>query len=110
MAGALLAGTVAVALGGFGKVALWFAPIYLLGVIGVRPQPETRSRGLPDCGMGKMQSRYASRPRTIYGNLSKGQFKASPRTIDVCSRWWLLQRRGTILGDELRADTWPPTE
>lgn len=48
MAGALLAGTLAVALGGFGKVALWFAPIYLLGVIGVLFLPETRGRGLPD--------------------------------------------------------------
>ncbi|PLZ00240.1 MFS transporter [Burkholderia sp. WAC0059] len=48
MAGAMAAGTLAAALGGFGKVALWFAPVYLLGVIAVLFLPETLGRGLPD--------------------------------------------------------------
>ncbi|SDC89397.1 MFS transporter [Paraburkholderia lycopersici] len=48
MAGAIAAGTLAAALGGFGKVALWFAPIYLLGVVAVWFLPETRGKGLPD--------------------------------------------------------------
>ncbi|TDV39397.1 putative MFS family arabinose efflux permease [Paraburkholderia caballeronis] len=48
MAGAIVAGTLAAALGGFGKVALWFAPIYLLGVVAVLFLPETRGKGLPD--------------------------------------------------------------
>ncbi|CAN7302093.1 MFS transporter [Caballeronia sp. LjRoot31] len=48
MAGAITAGTLAAALGGFGKVAVWFAPIYLLGVVAMLFLPETRGRGLPD--------------------------------------------------------------
>ena len=48
MAGAIVAGTLAAALGGFGKVALWFAPISLLGVVAVLFLPETRGKGLPD--------------------------------------------------------------
>lgn len=48
MAGAIAASTLAAALGGMGKVALWFAPIYLLGAVAVLFLPETRGKGLPD--------------------------------------------------------------
>lgn len=48
MAGAIAAGTLAAALGGFGKIALWFAPVYLLGVVAMLFLPETRGKGLPD--------------------------------------------------------------
>jgi MFS family permease len=48
MIGAITAGTLAAALGGFGKVAVYFAPIYFLGVIAVLWLPETRGKGLPD--------------------------------------------------------------
>ena len=36
------------ALGGFGKVAVYFAPIYLIGILAVLWLPETRGKGLPD--------------------------------------------------------------
>ena len=40
--------SLAAALGGFGKVAVYFAPIYLLGILAVLWLPETRGKGLPD--------------------------------------------------------------
>ncbi|WP_438391782.1 MFS transporter [Caballeronia sp. DA-9] len=48
MIGAIAAGTLAAALGGFGKVAIWFAPVYLIGVVAMLFLPETRGKGLPD--------------------------------------------------------------
>ncbi len=48
MIGAITAGTLAAMLGGFDKVAVYFAPIYLLGIVGMLFLPETRGKGLPD--------------------------------------------------------------
>lgn len=48
MIGAVTAGTLAAALGGFDKVAVYFAPLYVLGILGVLVLPETRGQGLPD--------------------------------------------------------------
>src|ERR1700759_1450005 len=48
MIGSITAGTLAAALGGFGKVAVYFAPIDFLGIIAVLGLPETRGKGLPD--------------------------------------------------------------
>ena len=48
MIGAITAGSLAAALGGFGKVAVYFAPIYLIGIFAVLWLPETRGTGLPD--------------------------------------------------------------
>ncbi|HYZ52871.1 MAG TPA: MFS transporter [Streptosporangiaceae bacterium] len=47
MIGSIASGSVAVALGGFGKAAAIFTPIYLIGVIAILFLPETRGRGLP---------------------------------------------------------------
>ncbi len=47
MIGSISAGSLAAALGGF-KVAVWFAPIYLVGIVAVLLLPETRGKGLPD--------------------------------------------------------------
>jgi hypothetical protein len=40
--------SLAAALGGFGKVAVYFTPIYLVGILAVLWLPETRGKGLPD--------------------------------------------------------------
>lgn len=48
MVGAVMAGSLASLLGGFDKVAIWFALFYLLGFIGLFYLPETRGKGLPD--------------------------------------------------------------
>ncbi|HHT0369220.1 TPA: MFS transporter [Raoultella planticola] len=48
MVGAVMAGSLAALLGGFDKVAIWFALFYLVGFIGLFYLPETRGKGLPD--------------------------------------------------------------
>jgi MFS family permease len=48
MIGSIASGTVATALGGFGKAAAIFTPIYLVGVVAIFFLPETRGQGLPD--------------------------------------------------------------
>lgn len=48
MIGAITAGSLAAALGDFGKVAVYFAPIYLIGIFALLWLPETRGKGLPD--------------------------------------------------------------
>lgn len=48
MIGAVTVGTLASMLGGFGKAAVFFAPVYLLGMVGIWLLPETRGQGLPD--------------------------------------------------------------
>jgi MFS family permease len=48
MIGSIVAGSLAAALGGFGKVAVYFAPIYIIGILAVLWLPETRGQGLPD--------------------------------------------------------------
>jgi len=47
MIGSITAGSLAAALGGF-RVAVYFAPIYLVGIVAVLLLPETRGKGLPD--------------------------------------------------------------
>jgi MFS family permease len=48
MLGSIASGTVATALGGFGKAAAIFTPIYLIGVVAIFFLPETRGKGLPE--------------------------------------------------------------
>lgn len=48
MIGSIASGTVATALGGFGKAAAVFAPIYLIGLVAVFFLPETRGQSLPE--------------------------------------------------------------
>jgi MFS family permease len=48
MIGSITAGSLATALGGFGKVAVYFTPIYLVGIVAVLLLPETLGKGLPD--------------------------------------------------------------
>jgi hypothetical protein len=48
MAGAVLTGTLASALGGFGRAAAIFAPIYLVGILAVLFLPETKGEPLPE--------------------------------------------------------------
>jgi MFS family permease len=48
MLGAITAGTLVTILGGFDKVVLYFAPVYLLGIVGLFLLPETRGKSLPD--------------------------------------------------------------
>jgi MFS family permease len=48
MIGSIASGTVATALGGFGKAAAVFTPIYLIGIVAVFFLPETRGRSLPE--------------------------------------------------------------
>lgn len=48
MIGSVASGTVATALGGFGKAAAIFTPIYLVGVVAIFFLPETRGQGLPE--------------------------------------------------------------
>jgi hypothetical protein len=47
MVGAVLTGTLATALGGFGRAAAIVAPIYLIGMIAVFFLPETKGEPLP---------------------------------------------------------------
>jgi hypothetical protein len=48
MAGSIVSGSLASAIGGFGRTAAAFAPLYLIGLAAVLFLPETRGRGLPD--------------------------------------------------------------
>jgi MFS family permease len=48
MIGSIASGTVASALGGFGKAAAVFTPIYLIGVVAIFFLPETRGQELPE--------------------------------------------------------------
>jgi MFS family permease len=48
MAGAVLIGSLTSAVGGFGRAAAIFTPIYLLGMLAVRFLPETKGKPLPD--------------------------------------------------------------
>ncbi|HEX3786401.1 MAG TPA: MFS transporter [Pseudonocardiaceae bacterium] len=48
MVGAVLTGTLASAVGGFGHAAAIFTPIYLVGVLAVLFLPETKGRPLPE--------------------------------------------------------------
>lgn len=48
MIGSVASGTLAAAVGGFGKTAALFTPIYLIGIIAVLMLPETRGLGLPE--------------------------------------------------------------
>jgi MFS family permease len=48
MIGAITVGSLAAALGGFGKIAVYFAPIYFVGILAMFLLPETRGKGLPD--------------------------------------------------------------
>jgi hypothetical protein len=48
MIDAITASSLTAALGGFGKVAVYFAPIYLIGVLTALWLPETRGKSLPD--------------------------------------------------------------
>jgi MFS family permease len=48
MAGAVLTGSLATALGGFGRAAAIFAPIYLVGILAVLFLPETKGEPLPE--------------------------------------------------------------
>jgi hypothetical protein len=48
MIDAMTASSLAAALGGYGKVAVYFAPIYLIGVLTVLWLLETRGKSLPD--------------------------------------------------------------
>jgi len=47
MIGSVVSGSLASAIGGFGRTAAVFAPIYLIGIVAVLFLPETRGRGLP---------------------------------------------------------------
>ena len=48
MIGAVLTGTLASSVGGFGHAAALFTPVYLIGIIAVFFLPETRGRPLPE--------------------------------------------------------------